>query len=295
MLTNDDYILLGVQQSMYDSDIINISAREFKNFIAQHKEQEYVIVDVRQPEEYSENHIPGARLIPLPVLHDHFKALPNDRDVVFYCRTGNRSAVAGTFWAESEYPRRAIYNLTGGITAWTGKTLTSVPRLDIFAKSTQFADMLYQAMELEKGAENFYRHLQNHHSAQPWVDVFNTLALAETGHAKLIFKYWRQEAPTNQTFADFYAGLKGDILESGESLQSMIDRVADMQGDLCLNLMDVALNVEYAAYDLHRSIADLSNDDDTRDAFISIAQAEKNHMRTIARTIAQCADYQTEK
>ena len=278
---------------MYDSDIINISASEFKDFLARHKEQEYVIVDVRQPEEYHENHIPGARLIPLPILHDHFKELPNDCDVVFYCRTGNRSTVAGIFWAESEYPRRAIYNLTGGITAWTGKILTSVPRLDIFAKSTQFADLLFQAMELEKGAENFYRHLQKQHSAQPWVNVFNTLAVAETGHAKVIFKYWREVVPTNQTFDDLYAGLQGNILESGESLQSMLDRVANMQGDLCLNLMDVALNVEYAAYDLHRSIADRSDDADTRDAFLSIAQAEKNHMRTIVKTIARCADYQT--
>ena len=50
----------------------SLEADEARDYIAKHKEGEYLILDVRQPGEYEESHIPGAQLLPLPELHNKY-------------------------------------------------------------------------------------------------------------------------------------------------------------------------------------------------------------------------------
>lgn len=47
-------------------------------------------------------------------------------------------------------------------------------------------------------------------------------------------------------------------------------------------------SIEYAAYDLYRNMTDFFKDDTLRDAFLSIAQAEKEHMRIAAEALGGC-------
>ncbi|WP_322797598.1 rhodanese-like domain-containing protein, partial [Thermoflexus sp.] len=53
-----------------------------------------LLVDVREPNEYAEGHIPGAVNIPLRTLTKNLDKLPKDKPVVLYCRTGHRSGMA---------------------------------------------------------------------------------------------------------------------------------------------------------------------------------------------------------
>ncbi len=55
-----------------------------------------MIVDVRTPQEFAAGHLPGAINIPYQVVVDGFTQLdvPRDRQVVLYCRSGRRSAIA---------------------------------------------------------------------------------------------------------------------------------------------------------------------------------------------------------
>jgi phage shock protein E len=52
------------------------------------------IIDVRSPEEYRHGAYPGAVNIPLPELPKRIAEIPRDKPVVFYCRSGSRSAMA---------------------------------------------------------------------------------------------------------------------------------------------------------------------------------------------------------
>lgn len=74
------------------------------------------ILDVRQPEEYREGHIDGARLIPLGSLSAQMKDLPRDRPIVCVCHSGNRSSQAARQLAAAGY---AVSNLRGGMSAWS--------------------------------------------------------------------------------------------------------------------------------------------------------------------------------
>jgi adenylyltransferase/sulfurtransferase len=54
--------------------------------------------------------------------------LPKDRDLVFYCRTGGRSAMAAYALAQTGYDADRLYNLQGGIHAWHSEIDASVPK-----------------------------------------------------------------------------------------------------------------------------------------------------------------------
>jgi rhodanese-related sulfurtransferase len=79
------------------------------------------LIDVRDPNEYSAGHIPGARLVPLNI----FLARPRDHakrdNVVFVCAAGIRSALACEMAAAIGLTR--VYNLEGGTQAWASQGL----------------------------------------------------------------------------------------------------------------------------------------------------------------------------
>lgn len=80
--------------------------------------KEIVVVDVREPEEFSGplGHIPGARLVPLKILTEQAKALPRDRPLVTVCRAGGRSAQATTILQRAGFAQ--VANLAGGMLRW---------------------------------------------------------------------------------------------------------------------------------------------------------------------------------
>jgi rubrerythrin len=55
-----------------------------------------------------------------------------------------------------------------------------------------------------------------------------------------------------------------------------------------LALIEMALQIEYTAYDLYRTMADRTPAPDAREAFLAIAQAEKAHMRSLINAIENC-------
>jgi rhodanese-related sulfurtransferase len=75
-----------------------------------------VLLDVRQPEEYREGHIEGAKLIPLGELAGRIQELPRTAEIICVCHSGNRSSRATQLLAGQGY---RVVNLSGGMIAWT--------------------------------------------------------------------------------------------------------------------------------------------------------------------------------
>jgi rhodanese-related sulfurtransferase len=71
------------------------------------------LVDVRRDDEWAAGHIAGAAHIPLPELQE--RAAELEDPVVFYCKTGDRSAMAAAAFRASG---REAASLTGGIDRW---------------------------------------------------------------------------------------------------------------------------------------------------------------------------------
>lgn len=76
-----------------------------------------ILIDVREPMEFQQGHISGARNVPLTALSDVIADYdPNDA-VVFVCQSGMRSLQAANFWNSLGYKK--AMNLEGGMDAWT--------------------------------------------------------------------------------------------------------------------------------------------------------------------------------
>ena len=75
----------------------------------------YLLLDVRYEEEFEENHIPGATLIPLHDLAKRVGELDSSAKYIVYCHSGNRSAVAVMRLAQHSIE---AWSLEGGIRDW---------------------------------------------------------------------------------------------------------------------------------------------------------------------------------
>ena len=82
-------------------------------------ESDYVLLDVRTVQEFSENHIPGAICIPNENIGDEdVPQLPDKNALILvYCRSGNRSKQAAEKLARAGYTNVKEF---GGIIDWTG-------------------------------------------------------------------------------------------------------------------------------------------------------------------------------
>jgi rhodanese-related sulfurtransferase len=80
-----------------------------------------LVVDVREPDEWNEGHIAGARLIPLGQLAAHVDELPKDQDIVLVCHSGMRSGRATAMLRGAGFDRAV--NMTGGMEAWENQHL----------------------------------------------------------------------------------------------------------------------------------------------------------------------------
>ena len=77
--------------------------------------EDIFLLDVRTPLEHATQAIKGSQLIPLQELGLRVHELPKDKEIVAYCRVGNRSAHAASFLAAQGY---TVKNLEGGIQLW---------------------------------------------------------------------------------------------------------------------------------------------------------------------------------
>jgi rhodanese-related sulfurtransferase len=91
-----------------------ITPRELSTLLTN---DDLVILDVREPYEWSYTRIPGARLMPLGTIPAAAASLDRDSNIIVYCHHGARSADAGHALIAAGF--RRVRNLIGGIDRWS--------------------------------------------------------------------------------------------------------------------------------------------------------------------------------
>jgi rhodanese-related sulfurtransferase len=76
---------------------------------------DFILLDVRTPQEHAAQAIEGSYLLPLQELGFRLNELPRNKEIVVYCRVGNRSAYACSYLTRMGYK---VKNLEGGIMLW---------------------------------------------------------------------------------------------------------------------------------------------------------------------------------
>ena len=85
-----------------------------------------LVLDVREDWEHAIAHLPGDVHIPMGAIPGRCETLPRDRPLVVYCHHGMRSAQVVAFLAARGFA--SVYNLTGGIDAWSVEIDPTLPR-----------------------------------------------------------------------------------------------------------------------------------------------------------------------
>jgi len=91
----------------------NIGPNELNDMMKANKD--FLLLDVRTPQEHGAQAIEGSHLIPLQEFGLRIDELPKNKEIVVYCRTGNRSAHACSYLSRMGYN---VKNLEGGIMLW---------------------------------------------------------------------------------------------------------------------------------------------------------------------------------
>ena len=73
------------------------------------------LIDVREPMEFAEAHVPGSTLVPMGQLPSRMHDLDKDAPVYLICRSGNRSGAMGQLLSANDFD---AVNVRGGMVAW---------------------------------------------------------------------------------------------------------------------------------------------------------------------------------
>ena len=107
-----------------------LAADEIQSRIAR---PEVLLIDVREPDEYRQGHLPGAVNIPRGMLEFKISSEPTlqqlDREIVVYCKTSGRAALSVVALQAMGFQN--VISLVGGFDAWAAAQRTVVKPRDI--------------------------------------------------------------------------------------------------------------------------------------------------------------------
>jgi rhodanese-related sulfurtransferase/rubrerythrin len=272
-----------------------------KEFMRRHKEGSYELVDVRQPSEYAQGHIPGARFIPLPdleaTLTGPHSPLPAGTPAIFYCARGHRSHVAAQMARDAGLEQAG--HLQGGIDAWSGMSVPQTPRLSVFLEDKDLTAMLRRALDLEKAAYVLYNDVRAKAAElgrDSMCKLMDRIVGMELAHAKQVYRQLAKRIPEPPPFETLFEAAGGDVLEGGytpDDLGPWVDSVL-AEDATCMETAELGLEIEYAAYDLYKTAALAIENraatgpklpegerDEAAAIFMNIAEQEKQHGRML--------------
>lgn len=258
-----------------------LDAEQARRFLAEQPEGSYTLLDVRQPWEYEEGHLPGAVLIPLGELPGRTAELDAAKPLLAYCAVGGRSRVAVQLLSGLGF--QEVYNLAGGIKAYRGRQAAGPTELnlDLVRGDETPEQALTLAYGMEKALENFYGSLEGQTQDPELAACCRDLARIEAVHQHRIFTRYQNLVP-EADLARFEAGVSTGILEGGFAFQDFLARnAAFLKG--VPQALELALMLETQALDLYLRFARKCGEAATREIFFFLAEEEKGHLAALGR------------
>jgi rhodanese-related sulfurtransferase/rubrerythrin len=269
-------------------EIKSLAPGEVKAVLDKDKKGEFLLLDVRQPEEYEDGHIPGAILIPLGELEARQEELERDKKIVAYCRSGHRSMAAAIALCGLGF--KDVHHLEGGILNWRYETIGGLPeaRPELVTEITGVRDILILAIKLEKGSWDFYLAAKEKAESPQAKEKFQMLANAENGHMK---RLWERAIgllgegalpPLEQLKQE----LKVKHMEGGIEISSALAKMDEKFSDE-MEALEVALEKEYVAYDFYKRTAVLVGDLSAKTLLHELGLEERNHADILLERLSE--------
>ncbi|MDF1526900.1 MAG: ferritin family protein [bacterium] len=179
--------------------------------------------------------------------------------------------------------------MEGGIQAWHGLTADGPPEGGVayFASGTDAADMAALAWALEENTRLFYSDLAKMRPGTDEADLFMKLVSAEKHHKETLFSI--NGKLRGEPVDRFYRRQSSPILEGGVGMEEVLSWARDKPAK---KILRITMGFEANAYDRYLKMVDVSESDDAKEVFRTIAREEKGHLRKLGELLDQVTEKQ---
>ena len=259
----------------------SIDAVEAKQYMNRTPGDAFTLLDVRQPGEYDAEHLPGAKLIPLPELGARLSELDAGKPTVVYCAIGGRSRVAAQVLAAKGF--KEVMNLSGGIKAWNSQKAVGPEDLglSLFSGKESPEETLLTAYSLEEGLREFYLSMAAQVKAENARRLFGKLSAIEVKHQDRIFSEYLRISGAAVTREEFAEKVVAPAMEGGLTTQEYL-RLYQPDLEVAAEVISLAMAIEAQALDLYQRAADRAQTDESKKVLMQIANEERAHIEQLA-------------
>ncbi len=252
------------------------------NRIKEKSTNEYCLLDVRQPVEYEQSHIPGARLIPLAELQSNLNKIQPDRMTIVYCRSGNRSRSGVGILEGAGF--KDIYNMEGGILAYNGLVAAGPPEAGVFCFPQNMTpeQLIAMAWYIEDGSQQYLYAVQNAAQDQDIKDSFTSLIDHKMAHKESLSLLF--EKISGQTAGDdFPTGVlpkpPHDVMAGCVSVPEAVNWSREKK---ITDILDLLMALEANTFDLYLKLGRQMASDRARSVFMELSKEEARHLEQLA-------------
>jgi rhodanese-related sulfurtransferase/rubrerythrin len=258
----------------------SIDAVEARQYLQRMAGDAFTLLDVRQPSEYEAEHLPGAKLIPLPELGSRLPELSPDKPTVVYCAIGGRSRVAAQVLAAKGF--KEVLNLSGGIKAWNSQKAVGPEDLglQIFSGTESPEETLMTAYTLEEGLREFYLSMVKQVKDENTRRLFDKLSAIEVKHQERIFNEYRRISGVVLTREDFAQKAGAPSMEGGLTTQEYL-QLYQPDLEVQAEVISLAMAIEAQALDLYQRAADRAGTTESQNVLMQIANEERAHLEQL--------------
>ncbi|WP_319584458.1 rhodanese-like domain-containing protein [uncultured Pseudodesulfovibrio sp.] len=267
------------------STITQMTPDEARKFMEGSKPDSYTLLDVRQEVEYEQDHIPGARLVPLSELADHFDELDKKQPLLVYCASGGRSMAAAALLQGQGF--EDVNNLVGGISSWEGEGAFGPMELGLiaFTGAEGPAEILLKAYAMENVLQVFYVQRADMAETMERIGLFMRLAGFEDKHKDVLYELYTRiadEVMSREEFEQVALRNATDMAEGGVPVSEFMDHFPGAFDD-DRGVLELASMVEAQALDYYLRCAMRAKTKETQDVLQLLAREEKAHLKLIGR------------
>ena len=254
-----------------------------RDFLHRCHPEDYQLIDVRQPQQYEAQHLPGSLCIPAEELPTRLDELSAEKPTIVYCDRGALSHAAAQILAKSGFPD--VHVLRGGLHAWQYGLSTGLPHR-LYAPLVNAAtpqDQAALAWSLEEAAHRFYRAMAERLDEPGVVALFAELAEAEDHHMTTLEALWEALAgrPLETGFAALPLSANG-IMEGGAAVDEALQWAAQSS---TASILDFPMAMELSAYDHYLSLQRDADNPDSQRLFEVMADEERHHLRQLGTAL----------
>lgn len=255
---------------------------EVRAIIKEKSTDEYCLLDVRQPGEYEQGHLPGAELIPLAELQSNLDRLQTDKMTIVYCRSGNRSRSGIGILNGGGVGD--VYNMEGGILAYNGLVAAGPPEAGVFCFSDNMTpeQLIAMAWYIEDGSQRYFDSVKNVTQDDEIKATLAGLLAHKTAHKATLAQLY-QKISGQSTDAAFPAGVLPKPPHTVMAGCVSVPEAVKWSKNKKVNaILDLLMALEANTFDLYLKLGRQAAPERARMVFMGLSEEEARHLEQLS-------------